>query len=121
MRHDDTRPENLRSPFPVGTPIDVMDQKEIWITEDGEELRIDEMDEEELHEALDVLDEHIDELHKLYAVWELSQISADPQRSWFALGYFSELGMRTVRATDPEVWMDSTGLYRALLRAYMEA
>jgi hypothetical protein len=95
-----------------------MDQGEVWIDEDGEEYRICEMTEEELYEALDVLDAHIDELHYIYAEWERAQIVANSKTSWFLVSFFSRLGVLTVTATDPEVWMDSTALYRGLLKAY---
>jgi hypothetical protein len=110
----------MLSPFPEKTHITVMDQTEVWVDEDGEEHPIAGMTEEELYDALDVLDAHINELHELYAQWEIMEISHDTTRSWFYLSFLSEIDVRTVRLIDPEVWMDSTGLYRALLRAYME-
>ena len=121
MSPDDMQLHILLSPFPDETPIEIMDQGVVWVDEDGDEHRIDEMTEEALYEALDVLDAYIDELHYMYSEWEAAQMKQQPQMAWFRLMARLELDVRAVSSIDPEVWMDSTGLYRGLLRAYLAA
>ena len=121
MSSDDIFSHILLSPFPAATPITVMDQSAVWVDEDGGEHLISEMTEESLYEALDVLDAYIDELHYMYGQWESAQMKQEPQLAWFRLQTRLDLDVQDVAVIDPEVWMDSTGLYRGLLRAYLSA
>ena len=99
--------------------MDFLDQTTFWRRANGELVVIAEMTEEEIDQALETLDDDVENLYSSAVRYEVARV-LDPEELRMEEGLLS-LGVLPVRRTEKDAWLDSTALYRALLRAWYQA
>lgn len=99
--------------------MDFLDQTTFWRRANGELVVITEMTEEEIDQALETLDDDVENLYSSAVRYEVARV-LDPEELRMEEGLLS-LGVLPVRRTEKDAWLDSTALYRALLRAWYQA
>lgn len=103
---------------PDALDLRVFDQDVYWVDRNGDPHRIDEMGEEYVANVTAMLLGRAAEFHAAATLREVAQSAGDALYGRVSGGMLVEdLGIGSLRGTEPQTWLHSTPLMRRLLRA----